>query len=1227
MKKLIIFCACAALFGITNVSAEKLYVQSFKGAGFPAEYTIMSRGHGISVDEIEGNKFGAIKINMPASQGSPYYETKIPVEENAVIELSVRVKNSDALSQSAVIIKNSAGQTANVLVMQKGNIYAGNGTTLIKKIADGDTFYDVAIALNFKKGTYSVYSDGQKKAKDISFGTTFSTMDMSILRFMTLSLKDGCHSEFGVDNIEVYSADEPLSEEEKSAMETVSGGVNLVSVRERVKNVLFFYENTDKMYYKAQILTMPHKAFYENDNLYIPLRYVIESLGGVVGWNNGEVTVEINGKTESFKTDGKEVISRGGTTFLSTKKLALLMGTASQTDKTGFSVVGDEKYFYDWETEQDMILETVGYINYERPDGYEIAADVIKKSAGVHPRVVAEKTEIEAIKRAVANGEEPVAGWFLKVKDVAKRELNEPVYEFKMQDNIRALGRIQQVLNRINRLGLVYHVTGEKAYAKRGIEEVMGFCGDELWPDWNPYQMLGMGEAAYAAAIGYDWFYDDLTEEERGFIKKAIREKAFVHYMNDINELTTTNGGVGRPSTPYAKESDWLVRSTLFKPLDNNWNSIVNGGILSAALTICDSEDSRKISEEILGYSIIEMEKGMKGFAPDGAWYEGAGYWNYMMQYVVRTWKALDKACGTDYGLSNAPAMKLTADYIFGVQGPGGTFNFSDANASKIVGDNIFYIARKYNLPNVTRDAEKLILSQAINAGVDNITDYLFAPKKDLNEESGLDNYWRTIETVTLRNSWDVTSANFIGIHGGSNEAIHAHLDTGSIVLDALGTRIIEDIGSENYNLKSKGGTGGFLLYRLNPQGHNMICFNPSTMAYGQNVKAGSYITDYRTNKIDAFAITDLSDVWSEFVNEYKRGIRLTDDRNVFVIQDEYKVKPNVEEMYWFAHTTGDIEISEDKKSAKITVDNVELNIELMTDTDGEFMELPALPFEGSESAAITGQNQNIKYKKLAFKFNKIEDGTFAVACIPGRKGMPVLLYDAPEFAPLSEWELTDDTNFVREESRTLSGILVNGEPISDFDPEVKKYRYYLPYGSTEIPKISVKETDAEIYQAESYLGAAYVVIDKNIYTVSFEKEIRIGENDSVKEIPVKSIWVSDEPQEANCASNINDGNPETRWSALAPCSVIYDLGEVKKIDSVGLSWYLGNEREAGFEIYVSDDNENWERVHNGFSTGITTEPEYYDIKDSQGRFVKVQGMSSTNSWISITEMKVFQRK
>ena len=122
-------------------------------------------------------------------------------------------------------------------------------------------------------------------------------------------------------------------------------------------------------------------------------------------------------------------------------------------------------------------------------------------------------------------------------------------------------------------------------------------------------------------------------------------------------------------------------------------------------------------------------------------------------------------------------------------------------------------------------------------------------------------------------------------------------------------------------------------------------------------------------------------------------------------------------------------------------------------------------------------------------------------------------------------------------------------------------------------------------------------------------------------------MWVSDEPQEANCAKNLHDGDLNTRWSALAPCHVVYDLGAVIDINCVGLSWYLGNEREAEFEIYVSSDNEHWEKVYSGFSTGKTTELEHYDISGTNARYVKVQGVSSTNSWISITEMKVFQSK
>ena len=49
-------------------------------------------------------------------------------------------------------------------------------------------------------------------------------------------------------------------------------------------------------------------------------------------------------------------------------------------------------------------------------------------------------------------------------------------------------------------------------------------------------------------------------------------------------------------------------------------------------------------------------------------------------------------------------------------------------------------------------------------------------------------------------------------------------------------------------------------------------------------------------------------------VTEFKRGIKLDSDRHRTVVQDEIKLEKPAE-MYWFAHTRADIEISEDKKA------------------------------------------------------------------------------------------------------------------------------------------------------------------------------------------------------------------------------------------------------------------------------------------------------------------------
>lgn len=1191
--------------------AQMYYNQNFDSIApgkRPSEFTVYERGHSIGVSEA-AERYCEIKIDMSKSQGSPYADiTGIGIEntDDAVIEASFTCQNSDSLCENIVGIKNSKNEVARIITVRNKKIYAGNGVSEVLKISEGE-FYDIQVVVHLSKGTYDIYSGGEIKTKNISLGT-YSEKDITALRFMTMSLKDGCTNVFGFDNIAAYEGGEVLddAEKEKLLKNMSATGTSLVAVRERVKNVLFVYANSDEVFWNAQINKMSGKAFLQNGKVYIPVDDAVKFAG-----------------TDKIKSGLTE---HNGIKYVDTNELANAMGKKIQTDKTGFCVIGDEKDFFSWNSEKDMLISVIGYLNFSRPDGTEVSADVIKSMGGIHPRMYGVKEDFDNLKTAVNNNEQPLAKWYAETKKNADALIETEPLEFQMQDNIRALNAIQSVIKRLRELGTAYYVSGDEKYAQRGIEEVLGFCSDELWPDWNPYQMLGLGEAAYAAALGYDLFYNEMTEEQCAFIREKIIEKAFVPYMDDINELTIQDGS-GRKNIPYKTDEDRLLRSTLFKPLTNNWAMIVNGGITAAAVMICDENDSRVRADEVLDHSIREFEKGVQGFLPDGAWYEGTGYWSYSMQYVAQCCRALDNSCNTDYGLGTAPGLALTGDYILGIQGPGGTFNFSDSPEGYVSGMNAFWLANKFNDPAFAKNMEKFIARHSGTGSEEMQIDYASLEGSNEETELELDNYWREIETVTLRNSWDDSKANYFGMHGGQNDATHAQLDTGTVILDAMGKRFISDIGAEDYNLNSAGGKNGFLLYRKNPQGHNLLCFNPTSDGYGQRLDSGSYITDFQSNKVDAFAVTDLSEVWGNYVSEYKRGIRLTNEKTVFVLQDEFKLKPNVNEMYWFIHTKGDINVANDKKSATITIDNVELEVKPITDNDGEFVIMDALPLENSESAKINGQNQNILFKKLAFKFNKIEDGTFAVAFMPKYAGLPSA-YELPQLCPIDDWELQDDSEYTEDEKATVNMIYADGKPLENFDPQTASYEYFMPFGEKDTPKITV-DGDARIYESEE-LNSVYVIAGNgsasNIYSVIFTGGCAFEKPDDAKEITFEALEASAEPQPQNNKNNVNDNDFNTRWSATAPCSLTYDLGKKQNIDYVGIAYYLGDERQTMIRIEVSDDGESWETKFLGASSGQTKETEYYDLTGSEGRYVRVSGLSSSNSWISITELRLYNK-
>lgn len=92
----------------------------------------------------------------------------------------------------------------------------------------------------------------------------------------------------------------------------------------------------------------------------------------------------------------------------------------------------------------------------------------------------------------------------------------------------------------------------------------------------------------------------------------------------------------------------------------------------------------------------------MDDYAPDGAYPEGYGYWDYGTSFNVMLLGALEKLYGTDFGLSARPGFLRTGGYMANMAGPTGAgWNYADAGAGAEFHPAMFFEpSHAYDSPN-----------------------------------------------------------------------------------------------------------------------------------------------------------------------------------------------------------------------------------------------------------------------------------------------------------------------------------------------------------------------------------------------------------------------------------------------------------------------------------------------------------------------------------------------
>lgn len=610
-------------------------------------------------------------------------------------------------------------------------------------------------------------------------------------------------------------------------------------------------------------------------------------------------------------------------------------------------------------------------------DGAERGQDVLQTLRKDHPRLLFTAEDQKRI-QALAKTDPLLARLIQYNQAYAESLEGAPKLEWVLRDGVRLLFVSRDCLSRVASCSMAYRLTGDRRFAQRAARDMLAVAA---FSDWHPKHFLDVAEMTTAVAIGYDWCYEALTDEQR----KTIRQAIIRHGL--------------KPGLEIYNQGGWWTTGT------NNWNEVCNAGMTMGALAI--AEDEPELARQIVARAVASAPGGLSVYAPDGTYPEGPTYWHYGTAFAAAMLSALQTALGDDFGLAGTPGLDKTCLYQAHTASPTGLcFNYADCWPGNTLPPEMFFLSRQYNQPLAAWLHRGELEKQFLAVGEEKLAsphgrDRMFALEIAWYDERvsrpkavdlPLDAFFRSQQDIVLmRSDWGRQDGLYLGIKGGDNLASHGHLDIGSFVLDAGGVRWAHDLGPDDYNLPGyfAGGPGGarWRYFRLNNLSHNTLTIGGRL----QNVKAVAKVTHFASTPPRAETVIDLSAAYEGQAQSVRRGAALLDRRAV-LIQDEIRgAKDNIR---WAMMTAAEITL--DGAAATLSHSGHRFRVEILQPAGAKFEVLSAKPPTAQE-------NQNKGFHILAVSVAPDAQGAADIRILmqPMTDQAPV---PAPKPKPLSDW-------------------------------------------------------------------------------------------------------------------------------------------------------------------------------------------------------------------------------
>ena len=431
----------------------------------------------------------------------------------------------------------------------------------------------------------------------------------------------------------------------------------------------------------------------------------------------------------------------------------------------------------------------------------------------------------------------------------------------------------------------LYQITGDTAYANRGIEFAIALSDlpewingahrfdiiyPRVWP-WNvPDDQVVFSFDITAArktrilSIAYDWLYPALTKYQRDKIRNGLLEKA----------ITRVRGNY-----------DFFWWSNAYRC---NWAAVCYSGLGVTALALL--KDNPQLMDVVAEcYNRINLVFDQIGV--DGGWQEGRGYYAFMLEHSVFFMDALKRLSNGKYNLFNHEKIK-DHPFDFGLYGL--TASFEDSGGEPI-GQS--YLVNKFTTE--TGDNTCAWYSEKfINQGY-NVFDLIW-PKSDIKavEPEQKSKLFKSIDWAVMRSDFlDPSTVTIACKAGFNNDPHHGHLDIGHFILTYQNIPFINESGRMKYD-EFYFNEDRFDYPQASSLGHNVIFVNGEQQIIAKKKNTpwkkgiGGKILDFQSSDSQDYVLMDPTHAYpNKELKKWRRSIIL-EKPVVTCILDEVEANP-----------------------------------------------------------------------------------------------------------------------------------------------------------------------------------------------------------------------------------------------------------------------------------------------------------------------------------------------